>query len=116
MQIEQFAVWFNDLKAMGKAFGDDHHARIGRCQFFRMPLQESWRALAQIYGNIPNAPFDAAHQFHLGMRRILKMQAPYCTHGSGSRMIDLNDWPMANHLSKFLCTIKPSESAANICL
>jgi hypothetical protein len=114
VQVEQFAVRLDDLKAMGEAFGDNHHAHIGQREFFRMPAQEGWRVLAQINGNIPYPPLQAANQLHFSMWRVLKMQAANSADLGSARVVELHHVAVANHSGQFPFAIKAGEGTSCI--
>src|SRR5690606_34730993 len=82
MQIEQLTVRIQGLKAMRTAFRDHQHTSIIVTKLLGVPLHESRRPSPQIHCNVPDAPPEAAYEFHLGVRSRLVMHAAYGTYRS----------------------------------
>ena len=66
------------------------HAVVGR-EALGVPLQEGRRAGSKVDGDVPDVAAQAAHELHLGMRRMLEMQAAHRRRGGGQRVVDLRD-------------------------
>src|SRR5437870_3831227 len=67
VEVQEFAVGLQSLKAVSASFRDDKHPAILGRKFLRMPLETRLRARPQIDRHIKYPPFKAAHKLHLRM-------------------------------------------------
>ena len=89
--IQQFDIVGQRLKTVGKAFRDQQRPAVVRRQAFRVPVQKGRRVGAQIHRHIPHLAADAAHQLHLGMRRMLEVHAAHRAARRRVGVVDLGD-------------------------
>lgn len=83
-------------------------------EFLRVPVQKGRRLGAQVHRHVPHPAMQTAHQFHLGVRRALKVQAANGTHGGGAGVVDLHDVPIAEDAGQFARAEQAAEAAARV--
>ena len=91
VEVEHFALVSQRLKTVGKTFWNDEGTMVVPTQYLGMPMQECWRATAQIQGNIKNFATQAPDKFHLCMRWILEVHAAHSAALGSVSMVDLDD-------------------------
>ena len=74
MEVEQLAIRFEYLEAMGAALGNEQCVHRLGAQFHRAVAQESGRVAPQIDRDVEHPAPEAADPFGFGKRRCLEMQ------------------------------------------
>ena len=114
MQINQFTIINQRLKAMRKPFGNQQALLIIGRQDFTMPAQKRGRVFSDIHGNIVNFAAQAADQLGFGIRGMLEMQTADRPFFNGARMVDLrNRFIQADH-PEFLGAKETAEKTPRI--
>ena len=114
MQIYQLTIIAERLETMRKAFGEKQTPAVCRGQDFAVPLQEGRRIAAQVHRHIPNCTAQTSHEFHLGIRGLLKMQAANRTLLLRERLIDLDDGFVPAGSGEFFGAVQAREETAAI--
>ncbi|MNV65186.1 hypothetical protein D3C71_1578690 [compost metagenome] len=91
MAVQQLGMVGQGLKAVGKTGRDEQRVAVVGGQMLGMPLQKGGGALAQVHGHIPDLAAQAAHELHLGVRRLLVVHAAHGACEGCVALIDLGD-------------------------
>jgi len=91
MHVKQMNFVGQCLESVGETLWNEDGAVVVLGQFYRMPLQEGWRALTQIYGYVERATVQAADKFGLSRGWYLIMQSPNGATAAGFGEVDLGE-------------------------
>lgn len=114
MEIQQFAIGFEDLKPMGKPLRNYEHAIFVRNKLSSAPFQIIGAGLSEIYGNIKNPPAQATNKFSLRMGWPLEMQTSNRTDHFCDGAIDLMKRCASEQRRKGFGAVQSDEFAAMV--
>jgi hypothetical protein len=114
VQIQKFALWFENLEPVSASLRKDKHARVVKRQLFSVPLEEGRRAGPKVDCDIPDLSAQTSDHFEFRVGGALKVQASHCAYCHGLGMIDLHNATIANNLFEFAVAKNALEDTALI--